>query len=172
MPEVLTRRHSRVAAGDDDLPHVADFAGIDRSTELPGTGIKATVECHHDATVEPLDLLDSRVHFADVEVDRLLAKHGLSQLHRVKSQTDMRIRRCADDDCIDIGSLNRRNGIKQGLTTKMIRQVPGRGAIWVSNRDKLCLGISRHIGRMDFSNSPSTKNRNSQHIGNSGLSQG
>ena len=77
----------------------------------------------------------------------------------------MGIRRRADDDCIDIGSLNRRDGIKRGLTTKMIGQVPGCGAIWVSNRDKLCLGISRHIGRMDFPNPSSTKNRNSQHIG-------
>ena len=109
--------------------------------------------------------MDSSVHFGNVEVDRLLAKHGLSHLHRVKHQADMGIRRRADDDCIDIGSLNRRDRIKRGFTTKMIGQVPGCGAIWVSNRDKLCLGISRHVGRMDFPNSSSTKNRNSQHIG-------
>jgi hypothetical protein len=54
----------------------------------------------------------------------------------------------------------------------MFGQVPGRGAEWIGNRDKLCLGISRHIGRMDFPNSSSTENRNSQHIGNSGRSRG
>src|SRR5216683_97803 len=170
MTNILTRRQSRVAAGDDDLPHLANFAGVDRSAELPGAGIKATVECQHDAAVEPFDLMDSSVHFGNVEVDRLLAKHGPSHLHSVKHQADMSICRCADDDCIDIGSLNRRDGIKRGLTTKMIGQVPGRGAVWIGNRDKLCLGISRHVGRMDFPNSSSTKNCNSQHIGNSGLS--
>jgi hypothetical protein len=90
----------------------------------------------------------------------------------MKHQTDMSIRRRTDDDCIDIGSLNRRDGIKRGLATKMIGQVPGRGAVGIGNRDKLCLGISRHIGRVDFPNSSSTENRNAQHIGNSGLSLG
>ena len=88
----------------------------------------------------------------------------------MKHQTDMGICRGADNDCIDIGSLNRRDGIKRGLTTEMIGQVPGRGAVWIGNRNKLCLGISGHVGRMDFPNSSSTKNRDSQHIGNSGLS--
>src|SRR5205814_7032461 len=143
--------------------------GIDRSAELPGAGIEATVECQHDAAVEALDLMDSSVYFGNVEVDRLLAKHGLPHLHSTKHQADMRICRCADDDCVDIGSLNRRDGIERGLTTNVICQVPGRGAVWNGNRDELCLGISRHIGRMDFPNSSSTKNRNSQHIGNSGL---
>jgi hypothetical protein len=54
----------------------------------------------------------------------------------------------------------------------MIGQVPGRGAEWIGNRDELCLGISCDIGRMDFPNSSSTKNRHSQHIGNSGRSRG
>ena len=164
MTNILTRRQSRVAAGDDDLAHVADFAGIDGSAQLPSAGIKATVECHHDAAVEPLDLKDSSVHLGKVEVDRLLAKHGLSHLHGMKHQTDMGIRRCADDNGIDIGSLNRRDRIKRGLTTKMIGQVPGRAAKWIGNRDKLCIGICRHIGRMDFPNSSSTKNRNAQHL--------
>ena len=75
----------------------------------------------------------------------------------------MSICRGADNDCIDIGSLNRRDGIKRGLTTKMIGQIPGRGAVRIGNRDKLCLGISRHVGRMDFPNSSSTENRDAQH---------
>ena len=84
----------------------------------------------------------------------------------------MGIRRCADDNGVDIGSLNRLDGIKRRLTTKMVGQIPGRGAEWIGNRDKLGLRISRYIGRMDLPNSSSTKNRNSQHIGNSGLSRG
>ena len=31
MTDVVTRRHSRIPAADDDLPHVADFTGIDPS---------------------------------------------------------------------------------------------------------------------------------------------
>jgi hypothetical protein len=46
----------------------------------------------------------------------------------------------------------------------MIGQVPGRAAKWIGNRDKLCIGIGRHIGRVDLPNSSSTKNRNAQHL--------
>src|SRR5437879_13803023 len=104
--------------------------------------------------------MDSSVYFGNVKVDRLLAKHGLSHLHSVKHQADMSICRCADDDCIDIGSLNRRDGIKRDLTTEMIGQVPGRGAVWIGKRDKLCLGMSRHVGRVDLHNSSNTQNPN------------
>src|SRR6185369_12275268 len=110
--------------------------------------------------------------FGDVEVDRLLAKYGLSLPHRVKHQTDMSIRRRADNDGIDIASPDRRDGIKRGLASKMIGQILGCGAVWIGNSDKLCLGISRHVGRMDFPNPSSTKNCNAQHIGNSNLSWG
>ena len=75
----------------------------------------------------------------------------------------MGIGRCADDNGIDIGSLNRRNGIKRGLTTKMIGQAPGCATVWIGNGDKLCIGICRHIGRMDFPNSSSTEYRDAQH---------
>ena len=72
--------------------------------------------------------------------------------------------------CIDIGSLNRRDGIERGLTTEMIGQVPAAAVPYGSAIvTSFCLGISRHVRRMDFPNSSSTKNRDSQHIGNSGL---
>ena len=87
----------------------------------------------------------------------------------MKRQIDVGIRRRADDNGIDIGSLDRRDRIERGLATKMIGEISGRGAVWIGNRNQLCLGIFRHIGRMDFPNSSRTKNRNSQHVGNSGL---
>ncbi len=127
-------------------------------------GIEAAVERQHDAAVAPIDLIDGGVGFGNVEIDRLLAQHGLAHLHGMQHQADMGIGRRADDNGIDIGTFNHRHRVKRGLATQMIGQASGRVANRISNRDKLCMGIGRHIGRMDFPNSSSTKNRNAQHV--------
>ena len=63
----------------------------------------------------------------------------------MKHQTDMSIGRRADDDGIDIGSLDRGDGIERGLTTEMTGQIAGCGAIWIGDRDQSYTGIRRRV---------------------------
>ena len=78
--EVARGRRLGVAAGDRDLLQPADVARPDPVVDLPERRVEAPVESHHHDGVERRDRRPAFVDPRDVEVDRLLAQHGLARL--------------------------------------------------------------------------------------------
>jgi hypothetical protein len=100
---VVNARNVRIAARDQHLPKLADLAGTERVMYRPEGWIEAPIETKHHLGLEAPDLLPARVDALDVEVDRLLAEHGLACFDAGRDQIDMGVRRRGDQHRSDVG---------------------------------------------------------------------
>ena len=122
MSDIVARRQARVAAGDDDLTHLANLARVDGPAQLDVAGIETAVEGHHDARVQLLELAHGGIGLGQVVVDRLLAKHRLSGMCGLEHQVRMGVGRRTDDHRIDVGAGDQRFGVRRGFAAQPVGQ--------------------------------------------------
>ena len=82
----------------------SDRVVVDRLAQRRERRIEAVVETHHQFAVGVGHRLEARLDPVDVEFDRPFAEDGLAGADKSFDKIRMRVRRCADDNRIDVVS--------------------------------------------------------------------
>ena len=107
---------------------------------------------------------EAAVDALDVEVDRLLAQHGLAHVRRRRDEIDMGVCRRGDHDGIDLGIGQRRRGIGRRPRTKLLRQLGRRLGHGIDDVFDARLRMRGDIARMQLADAARAEDAEGQII--------
>ena len=116
--------------------------------EAGKVGIEAPVEAYHQRHAAFGDDRKGCFGATPVEVERLLAEHGLTGSRRRLYEVGMGVGRAGDDDGMD-RTIGKDRDLGPDLATVAPRQLLGRGRIDIDDRTKTSRGMAGDIRCVD-----------------------
>jgi hypothetical protein len=155
---------ARVAARNDDLAHFANVARVNRLAERLRRRVETSIECEHHAATLALDFVRCGKRLFHVEVDGFLAQNSLAALDGFEHERDVRVRRRADDDRVDIFAFEHACGVRRGFAAQTGSQRSGCTFNRVCYHDQLCIRARGDVASVNATNAAGTEYGDSNHV--------
>ena len=156
------RRRARIAARDAEQLDPADTSVAQLVFEARKVGIEAPVEAYHQRHAAFGDDRKGCFGAPPVEVERLLAEHGLTGARRRLYEVGMGVGGAGDDDGLDC-RIGKHRGFRPDCRAIAARQPLGRGAIYIDDRAETGPGMARDILCVDGTDAACAKLAKADH---------
>ena len=161
--DILDRRRTGIARDHADDLDRAGLAGAEAAFERGEVRVEAAVEADHQRLAGFADHLEAAADAAGVEIDRLLAEHGLAGGDGGLDQVGMGIGRRADHHGVDAGIGEDRLGAGD-LGAGGLGERSGRLGGGIGERDQLRIGTRRDIEPVNAPDPAGAQQSKSHHV--------